>query len=91
MKARLTLAFSAVLLASSATTGVGWANATPVWTITPSPGTGQGSVGLWAVSCPTATSCMAVGWYANGRALAEHWNGSKWSVMLGTSSPAGYV
>jgi len=42
---------------------------------------------LASVSCPTATSCFAVG--ASGdRPLIEHWNGSTWSVVR-SPVPAG--
>jgi hypothetical protein len=51
------------------------------------------------VSCPTPTTCTAVGLASTklgGRVLAERWNGSKWQVQptpfipglsVGTSSP----
>jgi hypothetical protein len=66
--------------------GTGWAilrvpdPAGAVWT------------GLTGVSCPSATSCAAVGWYfsAAGRSLAvaERWNGARWTVQP-APSPAG--
>jgi hypothetical protein len=38
-----------------------------------------------AISCPTVSNCTAVGFYTNtsgsNLALAEHWNGSAWSVQ----------
>jgi hypothetical protein len=40
---------------------------------------------LGGVSCPSATSCYAVGWTSSG-ALSEHWDGSSWSVQ---SMPGG--
>ena len=40
---------------------------------------------LEAISCPTVSNCTAVGFYTNtsgsNLALAEHWNGSAWSVQ----------
>jgi hypothetical protein len=50
---------------------------------------------LGAVSCPTTTSCFAVGDSSPQpgevqRALVEHWNGSRWTVMTGTPSPSNF-
>jgi hypothetical protein len=46
---------------------------------------------LDGVSCRTATSCIAVGYYLNSTGayvtLAEHWNGTAWQVQA-TPSPA---
>jgi hypothetical protein len=46
------------------------------------------STSLAGVSCPTVTSCMAVGGVRTGaetaHALVEHWNGHRWSIMTGT-------
>lgn len=56
------------------------------WTIQPTPAP-SGSTGtvLAGLSCTTATSCTAVGSYSRkpdaGRALAEHWNGSAWTIQ----------
>jgi hypothetical protein len=50
--------------------------------IPPLPGTG-----LNAVSCVTETDCVAVGGPGAG-ALAEHWDGAKWTVQP-TPKPAG--
>ena len=56
------------------------------WKIMPSrsPG-GAGGTYLNAVSCPTPTSCYAVGNYTTGASaglsLVEHWNGSQWTIM----------
>ena len=36
---------------------------------------------LQGVSCSTGTSCMAVGYYDTTKPLAEHWNGSSWSLL----------
>jgi hypothetical protein len=48
------------------------------WRIEPSPGTGRGST-LDSVSCPSATSCTAVG------SLIIGWNGVSWKVELRSS------
>jgi hypothetical protein len=51
------------------------------WTNVPSPNTGGTYAGtLDAVSCTSASFCMATGSYANGP-LIEQWNGSTWSVV----------
>ena len=62
-------------------------SATPKWSIvsTPSPGTRNTSFN--GVSCPTSTSCFAVGYFTQSpglRTLIEHWDGRRWSLM---SSP----
>lgn len=41
---------------------------------------------LHGISCPSASSCVAVGWYYYGAAdhahpLIEHWNGTGWQVQ----------
>lgn len=61
-----------------------WNGAT--WTVqsvpTPSPHTGLANLG--GVSCPSATSCYAVGnYYVDGvlSAVGEVWNGNKWIVQ----------
>jgi hypothetical protein len=53
----------------------------------PNPGDTQGNF-LSAVSCASATFCMAVGYQTTGQAdqnLSEKWNGIRWSLV---SSPA---
>jgi hypothetical protein len=57
--------------------GSGWSALT-----LPSDGTDSG---LSAVSCGAPSDCIAVG-YNNGSTLAEHWNGSTWSIV---SNPPG--
>jgi antitoxin (DNA-binding transcriptional repressor) of toxin-antitoxin stability system len=63
------------------------------WSIqsTPNPA-GFKSASLSGVSCPTSTSCTAVGTYTNSSGtqltLAERWNGSEWSIQS-TPNPAG--
>ena len=54
------------------------------WTIEPSPNLTAGSGSFNSESCSSARNCMAVGYYVNKAgvqlALAEEWNGSKWSI-----------
>jgi hypothetical protein len=68
------------------------------WSIVPSPNapvSSPSSSVLFAASCPSATSCFAVGFYqfgpsgSNVKALTEHWNGSAWSIMS-QPRPPGY-
>src|SRR5690349_7563388 len=52
---------------------------------------GSNGYGLPAASCTSAPSCTAVGGFASAAAevvLAEHWDGSNWSVQP-APSPAG--
>ena len=50
---------------------------------------GESASYLESVSCSTATSCAAVGWAAGPSkttmAIAEHWNGSRWTLDPGPS------
>ena len=65
------------------------------WSIVASPNaanpTGTANGYLGAVSCPTATTCFAVG-YANvnetWRTLIEQWNGTAWSIVT-SPNPSG--
>jgi hypothetical protein len=55
------------------------------WTIQQMPNTGLGPVFLYAVSCTSATACVATGQY-NGNAngglpFAAIWNGTSWSAQ----------
>jgi hypothetical protein len=64
--------------------------AAPAWKIAATPKLPVGTFGeLFGVSCPTATSCYAVGRTrtATGgyRPLVEHWNGSGWKLMTAPS------
>ncbi len=62
------------------------------WTIVQSPNPPASTATLASVSCPAATSCFAVGdAFAHGRdrPLAEHWDGSAWSVMPTSGLAAG--
>ena len=63
------------------------------WTIVPSPNPNNATTGLAGVSCPSATSCFAVGAYASktaqgNKGLVERWDGSAWSVVA-SPNPAG--
>jgi hypothetical protein len=62
------------------------------WSIQPVPAPSGAKGGYLAgVSCSSATSCTAVGGYetvATGFSLAEHWNGTSWSIET-TPSPPG--
>ena len=63
------------------------------WTIqsTANP-SGAATGSLLGVSCPSVTTCMAVGYYTNHSnvevTLAERWNGNRWTIES-TSSPEG--
>lgn len=50
------------------------------WRVLPAP-THPGQSSLYAVSCPSRSSCMAVGFSSGttNQAIVEHWNGSAWS------------
>src|SRR5207244_1717372 len=62
------------------------------WSIVPSPNPTNATFSvLNGVSCPTTTSCDAVGSYFDGstnNTLVEHWNGTSWSIVT-TPGPAG--
>jgi hypothetical protein len=56
------------------------------WTIVPSPNNGTGLNVLNGVSCATASSCQAVGYYFDAslgadQTLIESWNGAVWSIV----------
>jgi concanavalin A-like lectin/glucanase superfamily protein len=55
------------------------------WEIQPTPTLeGMKATVLTTVSCPTATSCEAMGIYENSAGqfpVAEHWDGSKWGLQ----------
>ncbi len=54
------------------------------WSIVPSPNNGTGDNEFLGVSCASARSCMAVGFYdASGtsRTLIESWSGHNWSIV----------
>jgi hypothetical protein len=62
------------------------------WTVqaTPDPAGAVHSF-LTSVSCSSATSCVAVGFFTNGSGnqtpFAEHWNGTNWTVKSTPSPP----
>jgi hypothetical protein len=57
------------------------------WALEVTPSPGNEGVPLAAVSCGSATSCTAVGYYDFGSVgltsstLAEHWNGHRWAAQ----------
>jgi hypothetical protein len=55
------------------------------WAVTPTVNQGAASNNFNAVSCTSATSCMAVGSYSNSsgddQTLAESWNGNSWTIL----------
>lgn len=75
---------------------LGWlskGNASPSWTIQPTPNPSGGvNSSFNGVSCVSATSCTAVGTYTNSAntwvTLAEFWNGSTWAIQP-TPNPSG--
>ena len=61
------------------------------WSIVASPNpAGATRAELQSVSCPSISSCVAVGHSGAGtfRTLVEHWNGTKWSIVA-SPNPAG--
>ena len=60
------------------------------WSIQPNPTSGATTddPSLGSVSCPSATSCTAVGSSLTGP-LAEKWNGSTWSILPTPTTPPG--
>ncbi len=64
------------------------------WTVLATPPTGSAGTAEWlsAVSCPTTTSCIAVGGLDPGAGppvlVAERWNGSQWT-QLSITGPGG--
>jgi hypothetical protein len=85
MRRRIIVLMTAVACAVLA---AGPASAATTWTVQATPREGVLAL-LRGVSCPSATSCMAVGsGGSNGTgALAEQWNGSTWAA-LATPKPA---
>lgn len=61
------------------------------WSVVPAQNpAGATSAAGNSVSCPKASSCMAVGYYSNGKnnlTLAERWNGKQWKVVRTPSPP----
>lgn len=62
------------------------------WSIqaTPNPPTG-GDSQFNSVSCPTATTCIAVGSTEYGPQLAERWDGVSWTMIQSTTNPSGFT
>src|SRR5439155_11602795 len=64
----------------------------PGWTLQTTPNPSGATAGaLYGTSCPSSTSCIAVGYaVSNGvrMTLAESWNGSSWSIQA-TPNPTG--
>ena len=61
------------------------------WAIAHSVNQGNDTNFLYGVSCPSATSCTAVGFYTSpgvDRTLIESWNGAAWKVVA-SPSPGG--
>lgn len=62
------------------------------WTIqTSSNPTGSTNTQLWGVSCPSTTSCFAVGSYETagiGKSLVERWDGLTWKIMTSPNPTA---
>ena len=60
------------------------------WSIVPSPTTGMVEGNLFGVAAVSTSDVWAVGSFAptkgGGRALIEHWNGHKWSVVKNPST-----
>ena len=63
------------------------------WAVVPGPaGLPATSTGLGAVSCPTATSCFAIGratTSTSATAVATHWDGTRWMPLISLARPAG--
>jgi hypothetical protein len=60
------------------------------WSVATSPNQGSDDNFLSGVSCPSATSCQAVGVYDNGsvdQTLVESWNGTSWSIAASPDQP----
>jgi hypothetical protein len=84
----LGLAASLCLIAGTVVAIAPPAGAAPVWSIGTSPSPAGPPDGfLAAVACPSATSCLAVG-YSGHSTLVERWNGTSWSISA-SPKPAG--
>ncbi len=63
------------------------------WSMVPGPGPSPTTNSLGGVSCPSATSCVAVGFYATaktGQALIETLSGGTWAVTPSPDQGTGY-
>jgi hypothetical protein len=81
----------AVALVAGVTVGAGTpASAAPAWSVAANPkppGPPKGSA--VSVSCPSATSCFAVGETSGSTTLIEHWNGTGWSLVTSPNPASG--
>jgi hypothetical protein len=91
MRRVLVITAMAAALAVSAAPG---ADAAITWRVQPTPTPAQGVDGqLLAVSCVSASDCTAVGGYTSNAGpvtLAEHWDGTRWTVQA-TPNPTGAI
>jgi len=83
---------SAATATGSATVVEAWDGT--AWTLSPSPqAAGTADDSLAAVSCPTATTCTAVGYAVDGagaeQTLVESWAGAAWSVVASPDTTTG--
>jgi subtilisin family serine protease len=60
------------------------------WSLQTAPLPGGEAAGLNSVSCPSASTCMALGTSSAGKLVSERWNGSEWSVVA-IPSPSGQL
>jgi hypothetical protein len=64
------------------------------WAVEPMPAPGRATdTSLGGVQCTSATACTAVGSFSHlsddsGAALAESWNGTRWTLLPGPVSPS---
>ena len=63
------------------------------WTIQRTPNvTGGKDQSMYAVRCPSARECIAVGYYFGSggvdKTLAEHWNGHHWTIQSTPNAPS---
>ncbi len=63
------------------------------WAVVASPNQGTGQNYLDGVACPSATSCMAVGFFRNAssvpQTLVESWDGSTWAIVSSPNPSSG--
>ncbi|MDQ1480357.1 MAG: hypothetical protein QOI44_1218, partial [Actinomycetota bacterium] len=75
------LLFALPLIAGGIVAEAAPAAAAPGWAVTSSPSPlGPTNGSLRGISCPSVTSCFAVGSFHS--VLAQRWNGTRWSNML---------
>ena len=83
---RTRMLLAVVLVSGASIASSGPAGATASWSVMPSTSPpGPPSATFYDVSCPSDTSCFAVGGFTTAGAgfmpLAEHWDGTSWSIM----------